>query len=88
MVLKKKLGPGRHLSAIKRQRQNLKRNTKNTSAKSKLRTEVKKVRANPNSETLKKTVSVINKTASRGVIPKRRASRMVSRLTKMTNRAS
>jgi small subunit ribosomal protein S20 len=70
---------------MKRERQNEKRRTRNRGVKAALRTEVKKVRSNPNAETLKATTSCINRTASKGVIPRRRASRMISKLTRMVS---
>jgi small subunit ribosomal protein S20 len=39
-------------------------------------------------ETLKKTVSTLHKTASKGVIHKRKASRKISRLARAVNRAA
>lgn len=85
MAEKKKLAPGRHLSAFKRQRQNEKRRQRNRRAKSELRTEIKRVRAEQSPEALKRAASTIDKTASKGVIPKRRASRMVSKLTRIVS---
>lgn len=82
---KKKLGSGRHLSAIKRNRQNEKHRSRNKSVKAALKTAVKKFTNENTAENLKKTVSVIDKTASKGVIPRRRASRMISRLTRSIN---
>lgn len=81
--LKKKIAKGRHRSAMKRQRQNEKRQLRNLSARSGLKTAVKKVRTSPTKETLAQAIPVIDKTASKGIIPKRRAARMVSRLTKL-----
>jgi small subunit ribosomal protein S20 len=81
----KKMGSGRHVSAIKRSRQNKKRRFRNKGTKSALRTAVKNFTTERTAENLKKTVSVIDRTASKGVIPRRRASRMISRLTKSMN---
>lgn len=80
--MRRKVGTGRHLSAMKRERQNEKRRIRNRCKKAALRTEIKKVHTEPNAETLKATISRIDRTASKGVIPRRRASRMISRLTK------
>jgi len=87
MVTKRKLGSGRHLSAYKRQRQTEKRTERNKAAKSALKTQVKKCRENPNKDELKVTTSHIAKTASKGIIPKRRASRLTSRLARAANAA-
>jgi small subunit ribosomal protein S20 len=80
--LRKKIGKGRHRSAMKRQRQTIKRTERNRAARSALKTAVKKVRASRSPEALKIAIRVIDKTASKGIIPKKRASRLVSRLTK------
>jgi small subunit ribosomal protein S20 len=80
--LRKKLGKGRHLSALKRERQNEKRRVRNRGAKSALRTAMKKVRTNPSSETLKQAIPQIDMAAKKGVIPQKRASRIVSRLSR------
>lgn len=79
--LKKKIAKGRHRSALKRQRQTITRTERNRAARSALKTAVKKVRAARSPEALKTAIKVIDRTASRGIIPKRRASRLVSRLT-------
>lgn len=86
--VQKAMGVGRHKSAIKRHRQSLKRKARNKHEMSLAKTAIKKVRAAvaaKNKEaagtTLKKTVSILNKAASKGVIPKKRASRLTSRLT-------
>ncbi|MFH1654511.1 MAG: 30S ribosomal protein S20 [Pseudomonadota bacterium] len=85
---KKKLAPGRHLSAFKRERQTIKRTERNRNQKSALRTAIKKVKANPSSETLKTTIPAVDKAASKGIIPKKRSSRIISRLTLATNKAN
>ncbi len=83
--LRKKIGKGRHMSAYKRERQNEARRERNRSAKSGLRTEIKKARTLKKADILKSTVTAIDKAASKGLIPRRRASRLVSRLTKTVN---
>ena len=88
MVTKRKLGSGRHLSAYKRQRQTVKRAEHNKDIKTALKTQVKKCRANPTQDELKVTTSQVAKAASKGIIPKRRASRLTSRLAKAANAAS
>lgn len=81
-----------HKSAIKRIRQNAKRNARNRHHKSTLKTYIKRVReavANNDKEAaltaLKAAIPVIDKTATKGVIHKSTASRNVSRLTKLVN---
>ena len=85
--LRKKLGKGRHLSALKRERQN-ERRVRNRGAKSALKTAMKKVRTSPSSETLKQAIPQIDKAAKKGVIPQKRASRIVSRLSRYSAAAS
>jgi small subunit ribosomal protein S20 len=78
-----------HKSAIKRTRQNTKRNAINRSNRGRLRTQVKKLRTaiagndkNGSSEMLGATVSVIDKAVNKGIIHKNTAARYKSRLTK------
>jgi small subunit ribosomal protein S20 len=78
-----------HKSAEKRVRQNVKRNEINRSNRSKLRTQIKKLRAavassdkNLSGELLNPTVSVIDKAVNKGLIHKNTAARYKSRLTK------
>lgn len=78
-----------HKSALKRVRQNTKRNEINRSNRSKLRTQVKKLRAAvsggdkaQSGELLNPTVSLIDKMVNKGVIHKNTAARYKSRLTK------
>jgi small subunit ribosomal protein S20 len=92
---KKLVGTGRHLSAMKRHRQSLKRNARNKSVGSATKTEIKKARAaitSKNKETattsLKTTISALSRAATKGVIPKKRASRLSSRLAKSVNALS
>lgn len=92
---KKKLESGRHVSAIKRHRQSLKRRALNQHFESTMKSAVKKVRKavadNKSAEAaalLKEAVSTINKTAQKGIIPKPRASRMTSRLTVAVSKVS
>ncbi len=79
---KKKLGPGRHASAIKRARQNIKRHKRNKHQLSTMRTMIKRVRKAGDAESLANAIPVIAKTAKNGTIHKRKASRLISRLTK------
>lgn len=78
-----------HPSAIKRHKQSLKRNARNRSARAKLATQVKKARieiadqkAAPTSGEVKNAVSLLAKSARKGLIHKRAAARKISRLMK------
>ncbi len=84
-----------HKSAIKRARQNEVRRLRNKSYKTRVKNVSKAVRiaAGKNSaeeaaEALKKAVSVIQKTASKGVIHKNKAARKISRLSRLVNQIS
>jgi small subunit ribosomal protein S20 len=83
--LVKKVGKGRHISAMKRERQSEKRRDRNRGTKATMKTAIKRAKSEKSAEELKKTASIVDKTASKSVIPKRRASRIISRLTKMVN---
>ncbi|MBN1283123.1 MAG: 30S ribosomal protein S20 [Proteobacteria bacterium] len=76
---------GRHASAIKRARQNEKRRLINKTRLSKMRTALKAARAGATPEDLKRTSPIIMKGAQRGVIHRRKASRLVSRLARHVN---
>ena len=84
-----------HKSAEKRIRQSEKRRVRNRHYKSRIKNSVRAVREaidgtdkeNIN-EILRKAISEISRAASKGVIPKRRASRKISRLSTAVNRAS
>lgn len=78
-----------HKSAEKRVRQTAKRNEINRSNRSKLRTQIKKLRSavaaadkGTSSELLGPTVSVVDKAVNKGLIHKNTAARYKSRLTK------
>jgi len=78
-----------HKSAQKRVRQNAKRNEINRSNRSKLRTQIKKLRTavaasdkQLSGELLNPTVSTIDKAVNKGIIHKNTAARYKSRLTK------
>lgn len=92
--LQKKVGKGRHLSAMKRHRQSVKRKARNRHILSRMKTSVKEARAaiasgrkDAVSKNLSDTISILHKAASKGVIPKKRASRLSSRLAKAANAA-
>jgi len=81
-----------HKSALKRARQNIDRRIRNKSAKTKVKNIVKDVRQavgdkskeNASAE-LAKAISIIDKTARKGIIHKNTAARKVARLTKQVN---
>ena len=83
-----------HKSAEKRDRQNARRNAINTTSRTKLRTQIKKLRAaladenkSGLQETLAQTISVIDKSVQKGVLHKNAAARYKSRLTARVNQA-
>jgi small subunit ribosomal protein S20 len=84
-----KATPKKNPSAIKRARQSVKRNLRNRSVLSSVRTVIKKVETVVNSgnredadKALLKAIRTLTKAASKGMIQKNTASRNVSRLTK------
>ena len=82
-----------HKSAKKRARQSLKRRARNRSIRNAVRTGVKAFRsdsdaAEDTTASLRSAEGLIRRAASKGVIPKKRASRQVSRLAKQANRAT
>lgn len=83
-----------HASAVKRNRQRLKKTARNRAAKSTLRTELKKVRANVKAgstaaaDQVKAAASALDRAASKGVIPAKRASRVKGRLAAALHKAS
>lgn len=81
-----------HISAEKRDRQNVKRNAINTANRTKLRTSVKKLRAaiaakkaDSAQELLPATISAIDKAVQKGVLHRNAAARHKSRLTGHVN---
>ena len=84
-----------HKSAEKRVRQNTKRNEINRSNRSKLRTQIKKLRSallatdkKQSDELLIPTVSLIDKAVNKGLIHRNTAARYKSRLTKHVSELS
>lgn len=84
-----------HKSALKRNRQNIKRNQRNTALRSAYRTELKKFLVlveEKNMESLTKTLPAIHKAVdkacSKGLISKNAASRKKSRLSILVNKLS
>ena len=81
-----------HKSAIKRIKQNAKKNARNRHITSTLKTYIKRVREAVESKdkdaavaALKAAIPVIDASASKGVLHSSNASRNVSRLTKLVN---
>lgn len=81
-----------HKSAIKRAKQSEARKLRNRSRKTRMRNVVKAVEeaiasksADLAVERLKEAISIIDKTASKGVIHKNNAARQISRLTRRVN---
>jgi len=84
-----------HKSAAKRDRQNEKKRLINKSNKSKLRTQIKKLRSalsgkdkNNSNELLNPTISLIDKAVNKGILHKNTAARHKSRLTNHVNNLS
>ena len=82
-----------HQSAIKRTRQNLKRNLRNKSRKTAVKTVTKQLEAAVNENKteevgvqFKKAQKMIAKTASKGVFHKNTAARKISRLARLVNK--
>lgn len=87
--------PKRHKSAIKRKRQDERRNERNKSVKSMLKTLAKKVEqaaAAKNAETAKealvKAMQAYDKAAGAGIIHRNTVSRKISRLSRSVNKIS
>ncbi len=81
-----------HKSAIKRARQSEEQRQRNRSRKTRMKSVVRKLEETINAKTkedaaenLKLAVSIIEKTASKGVIHKNTASRKISRLARKVN---
>ena len=81
-----------HKSALKRARQNINRRTRNRSAKTRIKNIVKDVQVavgeNAKEAALEKlnaAKSIIDDTASKGIIHKNTAARRISRLSKLVN---
>jgi small subunit ribosomal protein S20 len=81
-----------HKSAEKRVRQNLKRNAINKNNRTRLRTQIKKLRAAltagdkaQSRELLEPTISSIDKAVNKGILHKNTAARYKSRLTMHVN---
>jgi small subunit ribosomal protein S20 len=84
-----------HKSALKRARQSESHRLRNLAHKSRAKTAVKGIRAlvadkkiDEAKNTLNETVSILQITASKRVIPKKRAARKISRIARAVNRAA
>ncbi len=84
-----------HPSALKRARQNEIKRIRNKSYKTRVKKAVKEVRAavsdkseDKAKDSFPKAVSIIQKTASKGVIHKKKAARAISRLAHQVNRSA
>nr|QVV57696.1 30S ribosomal protein S20 [Myxococcales bacterium] len=83
-----------HASAEKRNRQRIKRTARNRADKSELRTELKKARAAVKASPAEATTAVrtatseLDRAASKGTIPRRRASRLAGRLAAALHKAT
>ncbi len=84
-----------HKSALKRHRQSIRRRARNASVKSRVRTEVKKVRVSLDAKdgaavkaALATAVPALDKAASKGILHKRTAARKVSRLMKAAHKVA
>lgn len=84
--MKKKMGVGRHASAIKRAKQAKVRKARNRHSLSTMKTAVKAARIEGTQEALKKAIPIIAKSAKSGAVHKKKASRLISRLTKAANK--
>lgn len=81
-----------HKSALKRAKQNEVKRLRNMSYKTRVKKAVKEVRdavasnsEDQAKESLQKAVSIIQKTASKGVIHRKKASRKISRISRQVN---
>ncbi len=79
----------RHPSVEKRDRQNVKRNERNTIQRSSMKTAIKKVRAAQNKEAgaqeLKNVVPLLDRLAAKRVIHKNKAANLKSKLTRFVS---
>jgi small subunit ribosomal protein S20 len=87
------VAPKKKLSVLKRARQNEKRNLRNKSVNSKIKTLVKKVISSVESKdvqeverSLREAIGAISSAVYKGVLHRNTASRKISRLSKLANR--
>ncbi len=74
-------------SALKRQRQTLKRTLRNRAWKSRMKTLIKKAQQLLTPEALREAIKVIDKAAAKGIIHRNTAARRKSRLMKAVQKA-
>lgn len=81
-----------HPSALKRHLQSLKKNARNRSARAELATQIKKARAEITAKTasanqgeVQKAVSLLARSARKGILTKKTMSRRISRLMKQAH---
>lgn len=84
-----------HPSALKRHLQSVKKNQRNRAARAALATQIKKARqelsdqtAKVNEGEIKKAVSLLARSARKGIMPKKTMSRRISRLMKQAHAIS
>ena len=84
-----------HKDAVKRNRQNQKRRAQNRHYRTRMRSQVKKVRAAIDTgdatgaaSELKTTIGLIHRLASKGILHRRQAGRKISRLQQAVNQLS
>jgi len=83
-----------HASAVKRNRQRIKKTAQNRATKSALRSELKKARAaltggsKDAASLVKEATSALDRAASKGTIPARRASRVKGRIAAALHKAN
>jgi ribosomal protein S20 len=73
-------------SAIKKARVDKRRTLSNLTAKGRLKTTIKDARANPSLETLKKLYSAMDKAVKHHLVAKGHASRLKSRISKLSKK--
>ncbi|MBR4508039.1 MAG: 30S ribosomal protein S20 [Elusimicrobiaceae bacterium] len=83
-----KLKTGRHTSALKAQRQAIKRTSANKGLKKTIHLAAKEVATTKSAKSLSKASSALDKAAKKGVIHWKTAGRKKSRLAKLTNKAT
>ena len=83
-----KLKTGRHTSALKAQRQAIKRTSANKGLKKTIHLAAKEVIATKSTKSVAKASSALDKAAKKGVIHWKAAGRKKSRLAKLANKAT
>lgn len=90
-----KSAPKKNLSALKRDRQTAKRNERNRTERTKIKSVIKAVELSvkgsekePSASALQKAIKTISSASAKGVIHKNNAARKISKLTKKVNALS